>query len=131
MEKVDDYQLCNKIINYIFEIYPDTLDVLEEDVLEKINFLRQYNCSDNQIYSICSSNPFFLNRSISELKKLSECLYKYGFDNIDLLLESNSFILNLEAFEIDNYIKKRILDGEILEDIIDQLESEPILFNEL
>lgn len=44
---------------------------------------------------------------------------------------SNPFILNLDEFEIDNYIKKRIISGEKIEDIIDNLENNTYLFNEI
>ena len=40
-------------------------------------------------------------------------------------------LFNLEPYEIDNYIKNRLEKNETLEDIIDDMESNPYLFNEL
>ena len=50
---------------------------------------------------------------------------------LNILFDSNPYILNLEVFEIENYINSRLDSGEKLEDIIDDLDSNPILFNEM
>ena len=50
---------------------------------------------------------------------------------LNILLDSNPYILNLEVFEIEKYIYERLNKDEELEDIIDDLESNPQLFNEL
>ena len=50
---------------------------------------------------------------------------------LNILFDSNAYILNLVVFEIENYINNRLDSGEELEDIIDDLDSNPILFNEI
>ena len=51
--------------------------------------------------------------------------------NLNILFEANPNILNLDFFQIDNYIKERTNNGEKLKDIIDKLASEPYLFEEM
>ena len=65
-----------------------------------------------------------------EILSLIITLKKLGFTCINILLDSNPYILNLEPFEIKNYIDNRIKKGETLEEIVDNLESEPYLFND-
>ena len=63
--------------------------------------------------------------------KLINKLKEYGFSTLNILLDSNPYILNLEVFEIEKYINYRLNNGERLEDIIDDLESNPIILSEL
>ena len=52
-------------------------------------------------------------------------------NTLNILFDANPYILNLEPYEIDNYIKNRLEKNETLEDIIDDMDSNPYLFNEL
>ena len=47
------------------------------------------------------------------------------------MFDSNPYILNFDQFEVEKYINNRINQGEILEDIVDDLESNPYLFQEI
>ena len=38
---------------------------------------------------------------------------------------------NLDVFEIDDYVKSRLSNGELLEDIVDDLDTNTYLFNEI
>ena len=61
------------------------------------------------------------------LKKLEEL----GFDTLNILFDGNPYILNLDDYEIENYIKKREDKGELLEDIVDDMSSNPYIFQEI
>ena len=47
------------------------------------------------------------------------------------MLEGNPYILNLDDFEIENYIQKREKAGEKLEDIVDDMSSKLYLFYDI
>ena len=72
-----------------------------------------------------------LSRTNTGLICLINYLQQLGFNNLNILFDSNPYILNLEPFEIKNYIEGRIKNGNLIEEIIDDLESNPILFNEM
>ena len=54
-----------------------------------------------------------------------------GFTSLNVLFDSNPYILNLEQFEIKNYINNRVSKGETIDEIIDDLDSNPYLFQEI
>lgn len=96
-----------------------------------INFLLSVGCDERIIRNTITSNEAVLSRSISDLKKLVAKLQQIGLTDIADLIDANPYILNLDAYEIDNYVKKRTESGESLDEIVDNLESEPALFSEI
>ena len=103
----------------------------EKKIKEKELILKKNNCDENQIINIISSNPMYLDKTNDIVLRLISKLKSYGFSMLNILFDSNPYILNLEVFEIENYINNRLDSGEELEDIIDDLDSNPILFNEI
>ena len=115
----------------MLEINNDIKDLSSQEIYEKEIILTNVNCTKNQMKNIISSNALFLTRTNEEIIQLINCLKKYRFDTLNILFDSNPYILNLEPFEIDNYINERINNGEELDDIIDDLDSNPYLFEEM
>ena len=70
-------------------------------------------------------------RSNNDVIKLLAFLDKLGFSVLSILIDSNPYILNLDVFEIDDYVKSRLSNGELLEDIVDDLDTNTYLFNEI
>lgn len=122
--------LSENTIKNMIEITPEIKDMDVKEIIEKKTILENINCDDRQIINIISSNPGYLNRTNLEIINLIEKLTNLGFDTLNILFDSNPYILNLEPFEIDNYINNRISNGEILEDVIDDLDSNPYLFSQ-
>ena len=89
------------------EICPEIKELSEDDISKKINMLKDLNCDDSQIMDIISSNPFYLDSINTDVEKLVNKLEELGFTEIDSLLEGNPYILNLDDFEIEEYIQKR------------------------
>ena len=118
-------------IKTMLEMEPYLKELSEKEIKEKIVILEELNCSNSQINNIISSNPHYLNRTNGEIVKLIEILSKYGFGSLNILFDSNPYILNLEPFEIKNYIDKRINNGETIYNIVDDLDSKPYLFNDM
>ena len=123
--------ISESTIKNMLEMESSINDLTEREIKGKIVLLEELKCSKDQIVNIISSNSHYLNRTNGEIVKLIESLLNHGFKTLNILLDSNPYILNLEPFEIDNYIETRKNSGESLEDIIDDLDSNPYLFNEM
>lgn len=130
MEELYNLGISENTIKSMFEINPGINDLTNEEIREKEIILSKAGCSTNQITNIISSNSSFLNRTNEEIIKLISCLNKLGFV-LNILFDSNPYILNLEVFEIEEYIKKEQLNGKSLEEITNELDSEPYLFCEI
>ena len=130
-EIIKEIGISEKTINQMEEICPNIKELNKEDVLKKIEILKDLNCSDIQIRNIISSNAMYLDRSNTDIYKLIQTLKELGFDCLDLLFDGNPNILNLDEFEIKKYINKRIENGELLEDIIDDMSSNLYVFEEV
>ena len=131
MEELYKIGISENTIKNMLELVPNISEMNEKEIIEKEVLLKRINCDDNQIINIISSNPMYLDRTNDGVLKLINSLEKYGFSTLNILLDSNPYILNLEVFEIEKYINERLNKGEELEDIIDDLESNPLLFSEL
>lgn len=98
---------------------------------ELINFLKKIGCNERIIKNAIESNEQVLSRSVPDLEKLVAKLQEIGLTDIVDLLDANPYILNLDAYEINNYIKKKEESGESFDDIVAALETEPALFMEI
>ena len=130
MKELYNLELSDNTINAMCELNPEVKDLTEEEIIEKEELLESLGADRQEVINIISSNSMYLSRTNEEIKNLVECLKKYGFTNLDVLFDSNPYILNLDPFEIDNYIKDRVSKGEDISDIVDDLDSNTFLFNE-
>ena len=131
MEELFNMGISEATIKNMVEINPELRDISKNQIIEKENILKCIKCNDIQIRNIISSNPTFLTCTNSEIIKLLEYLNKLGFNTLNILFDSNPYILNLEPYEIESYISERKNNGESIEDIIDDLDSNPYLFEEI
>ena len=131
MEELFNLGISNNTIKNMLELVPNIKEMSNKDIIDKINILKNINCSDYQITNIISSNPMYLDRTNEEILKLLQKLNDLGFNTLNILFDANPYIINLEPYEIDNYIKNRLEKNETSEDIIDDMDSNPYLFNEL
>ena len=131
MNELFNLGISENTIKGMIELNPNINDISENEIKEKIMILEKLNCSENQIRNIISSNALYLDRTNNEIIKLIKYLLEKGFRTLNILFDSNPYILNLEPFEIEDYINERIKKGESLEDIIDDLDSNAYLFNEM
>ena len=130
MEELYNLGISENAIKSMIELNNDIKELSNNEIKEKEIILEQLGCTKSQMINIISSNSIFLSRTNEEILKLIKCLYNYGFTLLNILFDSNPYILNLEPFEIENYINKRKEHGESIEDIVDDLDSNPYLFNE-
>ena len=123
--------ISEKTIKAMEEIFPNINDITEKEILEKIKILNDIGCDHIQIKNIISSNAMYLDRSNTDIEKLINKLKELGFENLDLIFDGNPYVLNLEAFEVEEYVKSREKQGELLEDIVDEISSKLYLLNEI
>ena len=113
------------------EICPNIIDMEKEEILEKIEILRKINCNKMQIRNIISSNAMYLDRLSTDVNKLIKKLKEMGFETLNILIEENPYILNLDDYEVENYITKRLEKGEKQKEIVEDMTLNPLLFNEV
>ena len=118
-------------IQNMLELNPDIKELTSIDIKDKINILKNIDCTDNEIRNIFSTNSLFLTKSNRDIILLINKLNSLGFNTLNILFDSNPFILNLDSYEIDDYIKNRLNNNESLENIVDELESNTFLFNDI
>ena len=115
-------------INNIKEfINEDNLD----DFNKIIELLKNVNCSESMLRNIVVGNPFIMNSTYEDILELTNYLTSIGFKNLNLLYDSYPMFLNKDVMEIQDYIENKVKNNNSLEDIIDELESNPLLIEEL
>ena len=130
MQEIYNLGLSENTIRTMLELNPELKDITDQEVIEKRQILEKIGCNASEIRNIISSNSLFLTRTNGEIINLISRLMELGFDTLNILFDSNPYILNMEPFEVNNYINSRLDNDESLEDIIDDLDSNPYLFNE-
>ena len=131
MEELFNIGISEETIRSMAELNPEIIEMTDKEIIEKEELLKKIGCNETQILNIISSNSPLLSKTNTELTTLFNYLTESGFKCLNILLDSNPYILNLEPFEIKDYIDGRIKNGEPLEDIIDDLDSNPYLFSEM
>ena len=131
MQELRNIGISDSTIKSMIELNREVLELSDNEVLEKEKILSDLDCDNIQILNIISSNPNFLARTSRNILELILYLKKLGFNCLNILFDSNPYILNLEPFEVQNYVSARIKNGESIEGIVDDLDSNPYLFNEM
>ena len=83
------------------------------------------------IRNIVVGNPFIMNSTYEDILELTNYLISIGFKNLNLLYDSYPMFLNKDVMEIKDYIESKMKNNISLDDIIDELESNPLLIEEL
>lgn len=131
MEELFSIGISLTTLSNMLEINPEIKDMSNEEIKQKIELLKLINCTEKQIINIISSNALYLSITKVDYLKLITYLSKLGFNTLNILFDSNPYILDLSPYEIEQYIYIKQKEGILLEDIIDELESNPYLFSEI
>jgi len=131
MQELYSIGITDESLKYMLSAFPEITFLTSEEVRDKIIILINVGCSNNHILNILEANPWYLDRSSSDVLHLINKLESLGFDCLNILFDSNPFILSLDVFEIDDYIAKQVAEGISLDDIVFRLESNPELFNDI
>lgn len=125
MEKLYNLDITNEEIKDMINIYPSIIELTNSELENKIQILKSINCTDKQIKNIIVSNPKYLCRSDDDILNLIKKLLKLKITNINLLFDSNPYFLNIDAYEIDEFIKENSVS-----DIVSLLETNPFIIDE-
>lgn len=120
-----------KDLKEMVNINPDILSLDSEEIKEMINILKMVECNERQIKDILYANPFYLSRVKSDVLSLCKKLKEIGITDLNLFFDSNAFFLNKDVFEIDDYINSELSKGISIEEIVDNLESNPYIIDEI
>lgn len=115
-------------IKTMLGVCPDIKELTNEEIEEKIILLEKLECTEKQIRNIIISNPMYLDRLNEDIIALVNKLISLGMTSLNIVFDSYPYLLNKDVFEIKEYIDKK--EGN-LEDIIDELESNPYLIDEI
>ena len=124
-------EISEDTINQMEELCPNIKELSNFEILQKIEVLQKINCNKMQIVNIISSNSLFLDRTNTDIDKLIKKMKELGFDTLNILFDANPYILNIDDFEIERYVRNRKIKGEKIENIIDDMSSNPVLFNDI
>lgn len=131
MESLFNLGISDKVIVELVERCPAIRDMDNNEIEKHIQMLEFIGCSDKIKKNIIESNPEYLDRILDDVFGLMKYLVSIGFTRLDILFDSNPYILNLDVFEIKEYVDKKLNEGSNIEEVVDELESNPYLFNEM
>lgn len=123
MEELYNYGFSEFEIKEILQNNQELLDINNEEVKEKIDILKNIGCDEVIIKNIIITNIFYLNRITKDILLLINKLNSLNIKNLNIIFDSNPFLLNKDDYEIDNFINEKLNLGYTMEDIIDIIES--------
>ena len=94
MEELYNLGISVTTLKNMLEINRGLEDLTNYEIIAKKILLKKIKCTDNQILSIISSNPLYLNRTNYEIIKLIDCLTKNGFKSLNILFTFFSLFLS-------------------------------------
>lgn len=121
--------LTEEEIKNIYETNIDIKYSSEEEIIKLIEILKEINCTSKEIQNIIVSNPFYLTRLHEDIIKLINILIKLGFKNLNLLFDTNPYLLDIDDFEIENFINTKT-NNYTKEEIINMITSNPYIITE-
>lgn len=131
MEELFSWNLNDLDIKEMISINKDILNLDNEEIRNIISILKYINCSDSEIRNILVTNPNYLSRCYSDVIDLINKFKSLNIDDLNELFNSNPHLLNKDVFEIEDYINNEISNGKKLDDIIDELVSNPFIIDEM
>ena len=108
----------------------DSFDI--NDIKGNIELLKLFGFSLKEIRNIVIANPMFLNNMKKDtLDLLNYLKEELNITYLNLLFDSNPFLLSKEKFEIKEFVNKQEKEGLTKEDIKDLIESNPYVIDEV
>ncbi len=129
MQELFNLGITENDIKEMLETFPNIKDIDENNIKKLITILKRVGCSNRTIKDIIISNPFYLDRLDTDIIKLIQKLESIGLENLNILFDTNPYLLNKDAFEIDDFIKEHIQNYS-LEEIAEAIDDNPYLLDE-
>ena len=93
----------------------------DKDIYELIDILVNIGCINSQIKNIFICNPFCISRNIIEVHKSIDKYKELGLDNLNIMFDSNPYLLNLEVKEIETILTTSLLKVFIKSPLINKI----------
>lgn len=107
----------NEILD-IVDANDEVKDLSEEDMIKYIYILVDVGCTQKQIHNIITSNPAYFSRDNNDISSFLRRLAAYGVD-VSSAIDENPWLLNKDAFELEEFVKEKRSLGIAEEEIID------------
>ncbi len=123
--------LSKEDINIILE----TNDNIQNEDLgnanKNVQTLKYFQCDNNDIKHIITSNPFYLSIPNDDILELICYLKKIGLNDFRILFTENPYVLNQKGYEMQKFIKHMINNFYSTQDICNEIYQNPYIFNEI
>lgn len=119
MDALIRYGFTIEEINILMDTNIDISSVDDNNVKEIIKLLESINCSNKVIKNIFICNPFCITNNYIDINKLIIKLKELGFIHINLLFDTNPYILNMSDKELEKLYNKKKNEGLEKQEIID------------
>ena len=108
-------------LDYIISENNNIIYLSDSDIYELICLFVNIGFDTRKIKEMIVENASALNRSVSDIIELIRKLKEIGVEDIKELFLSNPWVLNMDDFEIDNFIENKLNDGVDSCDILEML----------
>ena len=107
-----------------FEINVDLKVVLGTDIKQEIEFLKQYNLTEEDIAEISRKNPWILTEDFQRMRFLEKYYGEVDIKDLGELFKKQSISMSVNPKEVKDFIDKLIEEGKSKEEVRN------ILFND-
>lgn len=116
--------LTEEEIDKQFEINVDLKVVLGADIKQEIEFLKQYNLTEEDIAEISRKNPWILTEDFQRIRFLEKYYGEVDIKDLGELLKKQSISMSVNPKEVKDFIDKLTEEGKSKEEVRN------ILFND-
>ena len=116
--------LTEEEIDKQFEINVDLKVVLGTDIKQEIEFLKQYNLTEEDIAEISRKNPWILTEDFQRIRFLEKYYGEVDIKDLGELFKKKSISMSVNPKEVKDFIDKLTEEGKSKEEV------RHILFND-
>ena len=116
--------LTEEDIDKQFEINVDLKVVLGTDIKQEIEFLKQYNLTEEEIAEISRKNPWILTEDFQRIRFLEKYYGEVDIKDLGELFKKQSISMSVNPKEVKDFIDKLTEEGKSKEEVRN------ILFND-
>lgn len=116
--------LTEEEIDKQFEINVDLKVVLGADIKQEIEFLKQYNLTEEDIAEISRKNPWILTEDFQRIRFLEKYYGEVDIKDLGELFKKQSISMSVNPKEVKDFIDKLTEEGKSKEEVRN------ILFND-
>ena len=116
--------LTEEEIDKQFEINVDLKVVLGTDIKQEIEFLKQYNLTEEDIAEISRKNPWILTEDFQRIRFLEKYYGEVDVKDLGELFKKQSISMSVNPKEVKDFIDKLTEEGKSKEEVRN------ILFND-